>query len=40
MSEEDKETVKKILEEAETWTKSNPEATKEEYEEKLKEVEE
>ena len=40
LSDEDKETVKAALEETETWLKSNSDATKEEYEEKQKELEE
>ena len=33
ISDEDKTTIKSALEEAESWVKDNPDATKEEYEE-------
>jgi len=40
LSDEDKETVKTALEEVEEWLKTNGDATKEEFEEKQKELEE
>ena len=40
LADEDKETVKKALEEVEEWLKTNSDSTKEEFEEKQKELEE
>lgn len=40
LSDENKETIKSAVEEAQEWIKNNTDATKEEYEEKLKEIEE
>jgi len=39
LSESDQSTIKEAVEDALSWLSSNPEATKDEYQDKLKEIE-
>jgi heat shock protein 5 len=39
LSDDDKETINEAIDDAQSWLASNPEASKEDYQDKLKEVE-